>query len=48
VTGIKETVFKALVIYIDDPSAIAFFRKGLSSGSRETVSLIEKIAAKYL
>ena len=48
VTGIKEIVFKALVIYIDDPSVVAFFRKGMSNGNRETVSLIEKIAAKYL
>ncbi|HSW60148.1 MAG TPA: HEAT repeat domain-containing protein, partial [bacterium] len=48
VTGIKEIIFKSLVIYVDDPSVVAFFRKGMSSGNKETVSLIEKIAAKYL
>ncbi|HNW82216.1 MAG TPA: HEAT repeat domain-containing protein [bacterium] len=48
VTNMKEIVFKSLVIYIEQKPVVDFFRKGQSSGNRETVKLIQKIAAKYL
>jgi hypothetical protein len=48
ITGVKEIVFKSLVIYVEQKPVIEFFRKGQTSGNRETVKLIQKIAAKYL
>lgn len=45
---VKEIVFKSLVIYIDEKTISDFFRKGLSNGNRETIALINKIAAKFL
>lgn len=48
VTDIKETVFRSLVIYIEEPAVVNFFKKGLSSGNKETVNMINKMAAKYL
>lgn len=48
VKTLKETIFRSLVIYIDDPAVVSFFKKGISNGNKETVLLIDKIAAKYL
>jgi hypothetical protein len=28
VTDVKETVFRSLVIYIEEPAAVNFFKKG--------------------
>ena len=44
----KETILRSLSGYIEEKEVVEFFRKGLSVGNRETVSLIEKIAGKYL
>ncbi len=48
ITTVKETVFRALTAYIEQKQVVDFFRKGMSSGNRETAKLIEKIAAKYI
>jgi hypothetical protein len=44
----KEIIFRALASFIEEKEVVNYFRKGLSSGNKETSSLIDKIAGKYL
>ncbi|MGI6394444.1 MAG: HEAT repeat domain-containing protein [bacterium] len=46
--NVKEAVFKALLIYVDNSDVVSFFKKGIATGTKETANMINKIAGKLI
>ena len=46
--NIKEIIFRALFIYVEETSVRNFFIEGIEHGNRETTGLIKKIAGKFI